>query len=661
MRLSKQNKTLAGKTPANDLERIMPMRRILGTASALALSALPAAAQNVIDLDAITIFAGLDDISTLQTGVSVEIVDSEQLQLSGGNRVQDVLARQPGVTLRSQGPAGSQTGFSIRGVSQNNIGVRINGIDVRDPAGPQVAYDFGRLMTPDVGRIEILKGAQSAVFGGQAFGGIVDISTPRATTEGVEQNLLVEGGSNDSASLAYNYAALSGDTELAFSFGHTETKGFSSANENDGNDEDDGFTSTRVGFFLQSTLQNGITLGATGFAARSRAEYDPRFYADPTRSFSIPLGDGESPDEEQKTRELGLRVFGLFDTGTLEHELSVSRYRINRRNFEQETFLTFDPATFAVNGSYLGTTELDYTGTRTTLNYIGRTDLSSSARLLFGADTVHEEYEQTGTYGDLNDDVRTNALFGELRYAVSPEADVNLNLRYEDHSEFGGNWAAQVNGVWRPIDGMALRASLASGYRTPSIYELYGPFGNSELNVERSRSFDLGVEKTYDNGAYVKLTGFWIEAEDIIDYSFSAGTYTQADGTLTRKGLELAAGLPVTDRAFVDLAYTRTESDSDATLDSNGWLSVSPEHSLAATLRADVSDRMNIAVSALSEWDRSNELDDYMVVNSVVSYDLTDDTEVYLRIENMFDEEYETVPGYGQSDRAAYFGIRASF
>ena len=151
-----------------------------------------------------------------------------------------------------------------------------------------------------------------------------------------------------------------------------------------------------------------------------------------------------------------------------------------------------------------------------------------------------------------------------------------------------------------------------------------------------------------------------IEAEDIIDYSYTSYAYVQRDGTSTRQGVELSGGTELRPGLTLDGSYTWTDSWSTASLDSSGWQSSVPEHSLALGLHADLTDRARLSVTGRYEADRSG-LDDYGLVNSTVTYDVTDSTQAYLRVENLFDEEYQTVPGYGQSDRAWYFGVRASF
>ena len=114
------------------------------------------------------------------------------------------------------------------------------------------------------------------------------------------------------------------------------------------------------------------------------------------------------------------------------------------------------------------------------------------------------------------------------------------------------------------------------------------------------------------------------------------------------------------ERVKLDAAYTLTDSTSDVTLDSSDWSTTVPRHALSMTLGADLTDRAHLTVTGLYEADRPV-LDNYGVVNTTLSYDVTDTIEGYLRVENLFDADYQTVPGYATPERSIYVGLRASF
>ncbi|MCJ7872524.1 TonB-dependent receptor [Phaeobacter sp. J2-8] len=630
----------------------MTRTQLLTTAALPALLSAPAFAQDdPYDLGVLILSAGYEAVAEDETGVAVDVITEEELEATGETRAIDFLARQPGVTLRTTGPLGTTAGVFIRGVNQNNIAVRVDGIDVSDPSGPQVAYDFGGLMTSDISRIEILRGSQSALYGSEALGGVINITTKRATRDGLSVQMAAEYGAYESLRSSVTFANKGEGHESALTLSYANSDGFSAADENDGNDEADGFNAKRLSFAGSYDLGSPDTvLHLSAFSEESTYDYDET-------SGGVPL-DGSSDEVTEKQQD-GLRIALDFVTGGFDHTVSASYFRIDRT-------LTGSAASFGG----VSDDQFDYTGTRMEYRYQGGVDLTDTTRLVFGADHTVEEFDTSltldhsifGLYTDgQSHDTSVTGLFAEVTAAPSTDWNLSAALRYDEHSEFGGFTTGRLSAVYRPTEDLIFRANAATGFRAPSGYELYDGFaGNSDLDPETSKSFDLGVEKRFGDRGYIRATAFHIEAEDIIDYSFTAGTYVQASGTSTRQGIELAGGTELWQGVRLDGSYTWTDSFADADLDSSSWSAAVPGHQAAATVTADFGSQTSLAVTGLWAGDRAEGLDPYGVLNSTLTYKVMDNAEIYLRIENVFDEEYQTAPGYGTSDRAAYFGIRAS-
>jgi vitamin B12 transporter len=145
--------------------------------------AVPAQAQD-IELDEIVISAFKTAIERIRTGVSVSVIDPSAKAAPDSVQVSESLSRLPGVSVSTQGPLGSPARLRIRGADQRYIAVFVDGIRVTDPTSVQTEYDIGTLPSANVGRIEVLRGSQSALWGGSAVGGVVNISTPRPTEDG---------------------------------------------------------------------------------------------------------------------------------------------------------------------------------------------------------------------------------------------------------------------------------------------------------------------------------------------------------------------------------------------------------------------------------------------------------------------------------------------
>lgn len=616
-----------------------------GLSMAALIAAAPglAPAQEAILLPEIVISANLEETEASRTGATVSVLTEADLAARGDAPLAEVLDSLPGVTLRPQGPLGTQTGVALRGASQNYVAVIIDGIDVTDPSGTQVAYDFGQLTAAGLSRVEVLRGSQSALYGSRAVGGVISITTRRAVEEGTRQEIAVEGGSYGTGSLIYGLTHKSDRIEAALTLGRLTTDGFSAADEDAGNTEADGFEQSKLAFDLAWLLPQGGRIGVNGFVEDSRGEYDEGF----------PLGDGTLPgDEIQDKLSRGLRLYSDFATGAVDHSLSASLFQVERRYRDNTIY---------------GASDTTYTGTRRQVAWQGATDLTPAMRLVAGLDWTEEDYDQAGTYGALAATTRTAGAYSELAWALGSDVDVTATLRHDDHSIFGGQTTGRIALAWRATGALTFRAQAGTGYRAPSNFELYSFYGSTALDPETSRNLDLGVEYRWGARAGLRATAFLLEVEDLIDYDFAGtgcaaaalfgpGCYNQVPGTSRRSGVEIEGDLALTDRVTLTANYTYIDSATNA---SSAWGLV-PRHDLGLGLQAQVTDRLDAGLRLTHAADRGG-LSDYTVVGAGLGYALTDRAEAYLRIENLFDENYQLVPGYGTAGRSAYVGLRARF
>lgn len=284
----------------------------------------------------------------------------------------------------------------------------------------------------------------------------------------------------------------------------------------------------------------------------------------------------------------------------------------------------------------------------------------------FSAATYDTFWTRNGTAVS-TEEITSTGVFAEYAWAISPDIDSVLSLRHDDHSEFGSAWTGRAAMSYRATEALSFRATLAKGYRAPSLYELFdATYGNTTLDPETSRSAELGADYVFAGGASIGATLFYTEIDDLIQYSFAAGGYDQVSGTSTSRGVELFGALPITDRINLTGSFTYT----DARDSSDNPLERAPRYDLALGIDAEITDKLRGGLSLTHKADfpdtygigfAPEAVDDYTVVNAQVSYAFNNGFEAYLRVENLFDEQYEVVPSYQTSDRAAYFGVRARF
>lgn len=276
---------------------------------------------------------------------------------------------------------------------------------------------------------------------------------------------------------------------------------------------------------------------------------------------------------------------------------------------------------------------------------------------------------RTGHHGSaiLNTAARVTqrAVFAEALYAPSGSVDVALALRQDDHSVFGGATTGRLGLAWRIQPDLILRANLATGYRAPSLYELYSQtYGNTALQPEESQSFEIGLERRFGADGFLRATAFTTDVTNRIDYDFVTNSYVQAPGETRIKGLELSGRTALTPGLALLGSYTLT----DATGPNGQPLVRVPRHDIQLGLEADLTARLSgrLAVNHVADRVESGfpapvAVPDYTTVAVGLTYRLSDTADVYLRVENLFDTAYQTVQNYNAPGRAAYFGVRAAF
>jgi vitamin B12 transporter len=610
------------------------MNRLPATTAAFALLASPSIGQSVFELDDIIFTSNLADVASGRSGIPVEVITSEELAEAGDIEVIDYLARLPSLNVTRDGPAGTSASVRLRGLGEQYIAVRINGIDVSDPSGTQTEFNFAALTTSSIDRIEVLYGSQSAIYGSEAIGGVINIETVQAPEDpGTASMVEVEAGTHGTARASASFGMRSDRASLAFSATRLETEGFSAAEENDGNDETDGHDSTTLSARGTYQLTDSVTLGFDVLSQDLYTEFD-----------AGPGPGGDGPQTEDTTREAG-RLFANVETGAVTHEFSVSRSETRR----------YYPIGFI----------REYEGDRTEFRYLGTWDISEKDVLSFGFERSEESFSTDFDTGD----VTIDSAFFDAIWAVTPEFDVTLSGRVDENSVFGTQPTLRAAAVWRPDAETEVRASIGQGSRAPSLYELFSSAGDTSLQPEESLSLDVSIERRFGD-ITLGATAFWIEIDDLIDFDGSAtacgsgfGCYAQVSGTTETRGLELSARYEGSDALSIFGNYTYTDTETA----DGGRLARVPRHQVALGVDGTSGAGIEYEVLGRGAFDTAvstfapNPLDDYVVIDTQLGYEVADGVEAYLRVENLFDEEYQTSPGYSTSDRAFYLGLRASF
>lgn len=625
--------------------------------SALALGVpAPALAQQVFDLDEITVTANRVPTELQRSGASVTIVSREELEADGETRLSEVLNRLPGVSVARSGGFGAPAHVTIRGAGPRYVAVYVDGVRVDDPTGITTETDFGAFAIDDIERLEVLRGTQSALYGGSAVGGVISITTRRPQRDGFSQEAAVEAGANRTLGGRYTLAFRDERMETALTIAHRRSDGFSAWEgllPAPAGLERDGFELTRLSASFRYQASEALAFGFTAFGQRSRIEYD---------------GYGDAfADNESRRNEWGGRVFAEYDTGAVRHEVSLSHYDIARRFFE--------------GGAPAGW----FLGDRTGLAYQGTATVNDGLTLVWGADTTQDRGEFDSSIAG-RERIRTAGAFGQVLWSPVVGLDLSATLRVDRSGDFGTFTSGRVSAAWQTNDNLTLRGAVARGFTAPSINQRFGAnYGftivapNPGLRPETSRSAELGADWR-QGGMTLGATVFRIDTDNAIEWCGNwadpcgfalppgfTNAYQNIAGVTRRQGVELSARADLSDRLSLGANYTFTATRAP----DGSRLTMVPRHVVNLSLDAVLTDRLSGTVSARHVAGRANQQDwlagvsrempAYTLVNTSLRYAVNDHADVLLRVENLFNQRYQQVWGYGTPGRSYYLGVAARF
>jgi vitamin B12 transporter len=578
------------------------------------------------------------------SGHAISMITSDDLIRTQAATINDVLVTIPGVSVAQRGATGAQSSVFVRGGNSSQTLVMIDGVRVNDPASPNGAFDFGALTSGNIERVEVLRGANSIIWGSQAIGGIVNI---RNAAPGDELRVAAraEYGSHDTANASANVSGRAGPVQLSAGGSLYRTDGISAIRAGT---ERDGYRNATANTRALVRLADGISLDLRGYYTKGRVQYDAQFAATPDTL-------SESRDRTW-TGYAGLNA-DLFN-GRFRNRIAYTRTAIRRIGSDPET-----PVLFTNYNIFRASGQIER------FEYRGSHDLSRVVGLVFG---VEHEKSRASTFFPANggispDRARTKATSGYAQLELKPAAGLTLNtgVRHDDLDSYGKRTSLGGNAAWSLNDGTTvLRASYSEGFRAPTLTEALLPFGNPALKAETAKSMDAGVEQwLLDKRIMLGLTAFRRTSRNQITYNFATFQSENVE-QVKASGVEAELVLKPTERLRLSAQYALVNA-RDVSLDKR--LERRPQH--RASVALDWTSPIGLALGGTlvlagdSFENRGNNvrMDGYALSSVRASYPITGAISLYGRVENLFDTAYETVRGYGTLGRTAFMGVRAAF
>ena len=639
-----------------------PVRAASPVATPQAASAQAAEAPATEDGDA--------GVPLSEVGSSVTVVTGAQLRDRQVRTAAEALQSLPGVHVSRNSTPASVTEVRIRGAENNHTLVLIDGVPANDPTSG--AYDFSDLSTADIERIEVIRGAQSVIYGSGAVGGVINIVT-RSGRGPARVTIATEVGSFGTRDLAIGASGGSERVWGALSYNARYANGFNIAPF--GSEKDNSRLET---FAFRGGVQvmPGLVIDGSLRLSRKAGERDGFDGAPGTLATAVDDASRFTGNVLLGSVRARWETFG----GALTHEFRTTYNETKTTDtdmlFPASPFLSKYDAV-ARTHSYLATLKLP----------------GDPAFLTHTVAGLAEWNEESFTpLGDFTDGVRRSrdrfAFAGEWRGTFARQLHLTAGIRHDDNSAFEdftswrGTVAWQVPGM-APGVGLRPHASIGTGFKAPTFFEQFGSIPsfftpNPNLTPEETSGWDAGIELSLWRGRLVfDVTYFSAELENkIAPNPGFVPTLINLPGVSHRDGIEVSAKYRVLPGMTVGATYTYLDAtDPDGTREVRR-----PPHAGRVDVDAAFADgrgrfhfaaiyngrrddlAFRVGPTPFDPW--TNEivgLDAIWRLSTAVSYKIRPDLEVFGRIENLLDDRGQEVFGFAQPGIAAYAGLRLTF
>lgn len=565
----------------------------------------------------ITVTATRTPTAVNNTIAQTRVIDSEDLKRYQGQTALDVIKNQPGFNFTQSGGMGTVSNFYLRGYDSKQVLVLIDGVRFSSVSSGQPSLHL--LPADQIERIEVLYGASgSSMYGADAMGGVIQIFTKGGNINENQFSVTVGAGSHDQ----YLYGATAqffneNGTSLNLAASHNETNGINATHPNHPhnihNKDKDGFESNNYSLFLSHQINNDIKIGISGLYSDSTTELDS----------GSTTGKDTTLAEQKNGAAQAFIDWGYSPDSSLKLSYGQS---------------IDESQTKAI--SYTS----DYDTKQQQVSLVGQHALGADT-VIYGAEYLKQEVDSS-SYPDAD---KRDVTSGFLGYLLSRgNIDAQANIRYDDYSKYDSETTYNIGAAYHFTPEVRAGLNFAKGYRVPTFNDLYDWGGDPNLKPEKSDNYEAFVEYTTNNQV-ARLTGYRNTVDDLIisDEEYQRKNFAKAK----IEGVTLTSDWSIDDYLF-GLAYDYQKAKDDGGLVNHGnYLPNRPEHKGTVYLGYQLS---NLDIRAeyqyiddyFSNIENTSKVKSYNLVNISGNYKLSPNLSMSSRINNLFNQNYITEPGY---------------
>lgn len=586
-----------------------------------------------VDLERIVVTPYLGGVSAKENPSATNVINVGDKESVGKFSFVDAIKGAQGVDYAVTGGLEGVSSIYIRGADSYHTQLMLDGVRVYDPINTQGYFAYYNYLSLDnLNKVEISRGPYSSLYGSQSIGGSINMITHKGRGKPTTSYLQEFGYYNTYREKIASQGKLG---KFAYSLGasRVDVRSFYSAKYKNGNHERDPFGNTNTSLRLDYELTDNFELGVSHRYSYAKYEYD--------RSWPTLSDD--------------------FDNTARFHQNIGSLYLNNRINDFLSHKFTYGVVDIQRKG-WDGSDDYWYNGRSNQFKYVLDYKPVTLYNVLIG-------YEYVGDRGEFYDSgkepkhrANSKGVFVQNILRPIDNLFISLVIREENHSTFGDNTTYGLSSSYfiEPTK-TKLKTSIGTGFRAPSLYELFATWGGKrDLSPEKSRSLDVGFEQNlFEDKLSFGATYFKNTIKDRIEYNNSTSKYFNS-GEAKIYGIENFVEYKFNDKTSLKLTYDylHTQKKSD-----KSRLLRRPENKLALFFNTQIG---NLKITPEIYYvgnriDSSAKLKSYILANLGLNYKVSNNFEVFGRVENILNYDYQLVYGYETPKASVYAGAKVSF
>jgi vitamin B12 transporter len=622
------------------------------------------------DIPIIVITAGKTPQSKSTVGSNIEVIDNKTLRNSNEFFIGDILDNNlNGMNYFQSGGYGTVSGIQLRGQPKRYTTVYIDGVKVSDPSTPSNDYYFNNLTSGSFERIEVLKGAQSSLYGSGALAGTVQLFSKKGR-EGHNQDINISTGSFNTQKIDFSFDGKYDNYDYFAGFTNFSTDGESAMRDNS---EDDRYRSDSLTMNYGYNLNEKFRLENYFYYNDSFLEYD---------SVNLTQDDIEASDDQHASYTARL----INEFGNFKNTISYNNTYILRNT--------------------TGNDKKNYYGYRDAINFVTEYNFDLDNRIIIGFDNEFDKAELYNYYTDskyAESDETIYSQYFDLQLRPREDTYTTFGLRRDYHTTTEDYYTGRATVAYKLDNNTKLRSNLGTSVRFPSLNSLH--HGNNliikeNLKAETGKSIDVGIDKIFpENNINLSATAFFLEYKNDIkgwkshsggmgEKYYSGGGLYALDNTNSKTesyGLEFQTNWKPNDNYAFGLGYTRTESYDGPTCDNpdsttgpgsaacNDEMNVRvPRHQLnligTKIFNKELSQTLKIKyVGERRDYGNTNNnfedviLSNYLVTDFVINYKLFNTYDFNMSAKNILDKRYSEAYEYKAPGRSLNFMLKKSY